>query len=92
MMYFAIVLYRCYVASTCTGDIDIQCLYFDKDSAEEVTRAINERDSVTYTNCYDELVEWILDEIVTIEQVEKLTPGDEVIGFIRHENDFADQV
>jgi hypothetical protein len=91
MMYFAIAIYRCYVASNYTGDIDIQCLYFDKNSAEEVGLAIHERGNEVYTNNDGELVEWTLDEIVTIEEVEKLTSGDEVIGFICHENDFVQQ-
>lgn len=91
MMYFAIVIYRCYVASKYTGDIDLRCLYFDKSSAEEVGFAINKRSNETYLNSDGELVEWLMDEIVTIEEVEKLTSGHEVIGFIRHENDFVKQ-
>jgi penicillin V acylase-like amidase (Ntn superfamily) len=89
MMYFAIVVYRCYVASIYTGDIDIECLYFDRNSDEEVTSAIHERDNQVYSNSDGELVEWILDEIVTVEEVRELTSGEEVIGFICRENSFV---
>lgn len=34
--YFAIVLYRCYIESEYTGDIDLCCRYFEKNSVDEV--------------------------------------------------------
>jgi hypothetical protein len=90
--YFAITLSRCYVASKYTGSIDIGCRYYEKDTEEAVALAIRDEGNCKYLNSDGEEVEWVLDNIVQIDEVDKLTSGDEVSGFICHEAGLIQEV
>jgi len=86
--YFAILLYRCYVESEYTGDIDISFRYFEKNSIDELNLVIQQDKEHEYRNSDGKQVKWMLDEVIQIDEIEKLISGDEVVGFICNEADF----
>ena len=54
----------------------------------EVRTAIQQDEEHEYNNGDGEQVKWVLDEIIQIDEVEKLSSGDEVVGFICNEGEF----
>jgi hypothetical protein len=90
--YFALILYRCFIESAYTGDIDICCRYYEKNSLDEVNLAIQQDKEHGYKNNDGEQVKWVLDEIIQIDEVERLMSGDEVVGFISNEADFIQKI
>ena len=90
--YFALILYRCFIESVYTGDIDICCRYYEKNSLDEVNLAIQQDKEHEYKNNEGEQVKWALDEIIQIDEVERFISGGEVVGFISNEADFIQKI
>ncbi|MCB9135066.1 MAG: hypothetical protein H6636_06545 [Anaerolineales bacterium] len=86
--YFAIVIYRCYIESEYTGDIDFSCRYYEKNSIDEVRLALQEEKVNEYKNNNGERVTWVFDELIQIDEVENFSSGDEITGFICNESKF----
>ena len=79
---FAIVKYHCEVAGEPTESVDYQVRHFDSSCAADVANRIKGEKPQEYKNSDGEIVHWIFDDIMAIEEDPKYTDGEEIIGFI----------
>ncbi len=82
MPILAIVQYHCEIAGEETNSLDFQVRYFDTDSEEELLQQLKTENDRSYKNPDGEIVDWIFDQIISIEHDPKFEDGEELIGFI----------
>ena len=80
--YLAIAIYRGVVADAPTGSLDIQTCCVEGRTEEDVVRRLRDSRSQGYENSDGERVTWELCEIMAIEELGQIEPGDELIGFV----------
>jgi hypothetical protein len=80
--YLAIVVYRCLVAGSPEGSLDIQVRWYDARDETSVRTTIAAEPILSYKNSDGETVSWELAEVMAVEPFAPKDSGEEVIGFI----------
>lgn len=80
--YLAIVAYRCFVAGSMKGSLDLQVRWFEAADEASVRASIADDPIHAYKNSDDETVSWELSQVIAVEPFAPNASGDEVIGFI----------
>ena len=80
--YLAIVAYRCLVAGTRRGMLNIQVQWHEAADEGVVRSSIASKPIYKYLNSDDDVVSWELSGVLAVEPFTPKQSGDEVVGFI----------
>ena len=80
--YAAICIYRCYRDGVISKSIDVKAMYYECESEEDVRLAVIAEGDDEYRAEEGHLCTWKLQEIMSIDKIDTLEHGDEIVGFI----------
>ena len=80
-MRIAVALYRCEVAGTPTGELDVQVRHFD-DSTPDIESYVQSEPPFSYSNDQGELVTWSFVRVIAVEHLRATEFSPEVARLI----------
>jgi hypothetical protein len=84
----ALVAYRCEVNGVPSDALDLQVRYFD-DPTVDIEPFLRKEPVHSYRTIQNEVVTWLLVDVLAIEELTQPKSGGEVLGFITRADEFA---
>jgi hypothetical protein len=84
----ALVAYRCEVNGVPSDALDLQVRYFD-DPAVDIEPYLRQEPVHSYRNAQNEVITWLMVDVLAMEELTQPSNGGEVLGFITSSAAFA---